>query len=160
MVRAILEGRKTQTRRIAGDRTICPYGGKGDRLWVRENWSVDSSLDSLSPNKLPVGRQVAYRASADLIGKARSAIHMPRILSRITLEITRSRLERIQDISRKDARAEGIEERTGQYRHYLKPDKFGPSPIHSFQTLWEKIHGIESWMKNPLVWVVKFEALK
>ncbi len=78
----------------------------------------------------------------------------------LTLEITRTRLERIQDITAEDARAQGIEQRDGLYRHYLKPDKFGPDPIHSFQTLWERNYGPSSWVANPMVWVVEFQVIR
>lgn len=133
MIRAILEGRKTQTRRIVkrpsnvsddaipeplldgnmfwklpdynvGNSQKCPYGEVGDRLWVRETW-----LQS------PVSNQYWYRAdkgeedfAAIYNYRWKPSIHMPRAASRITIEIVGIRLERLQDISEQDAIAEGI----------------------------------------------------
>lgn len=87
--------------------------------------------------------------------------------SRIFLKITDVRVERLQEISQADAIAEGIKSfrpvpgdgpAETQYYHYLK-DKWGPSPIHSFKTLWQKINGEESWNKNPWVWALSFKRI-
>jgi hypothetical protein len=96
----------------------------------------------------------------------RLARFMPKEYSRIFLEVTGVRIERLQDISEADAIAEGIASTTHlrgpfagtHYYHYLK-DKWGPSPIHSFQTLWQKINGQESWEENPWVWVISFKRI-
>lgn len=141
MVRAILDGRKTQTRRIAkvnGEgckdgfitplagfvpRSIenhisyCPYGKPGDRLWVRETWSK---------SKQPyLSGHIFYRADGETNGKQfalsyvereskwRPSIHMPRSASRILLEVANVRVERLKDISDEDAIAEGIEQEPG-----------------------------------------------
>jgi len=163
MVRAILEGRKTQTRRVVkpqpahipGIGTVlnidtitgraCPYGNPGDRLWVREAWAHRRwMLGDASPNPTTV-----YRADGeDLKGCARwrPSIHMPRWASRIALEVVSVRVERLQDISEEDAKAEGIDWVIG-YR----------SRIPLFSALWERINGLGSWNANHWVWVVEFK---
>ncbi|AOV00397.1 hypothetical protein [Delftia tsuruhatensis] len=166
----------------------CPYGQPGDRLWVREAFRFPASLDHLSPSvcgdkALDAGYRTPWAPTqfeADgsrtgewrgfdtppektRPGKLRPGIHMPRWASRISLEITALRAERLQDISDADARAEGIEGMAGDpecgYRNYL--DQSGKdwtlSPRESFQSLWESINGPASWAKNPWVWVVEFE---
>jgi hypothetical protein len=172
MVRAILAGTKTQTRRIAkgvhivhahtsealtrldsaGPRISCPYGQPGDRLWVRECWARDDEDGALM-----------YRADLGLGGSAddwernrldgvprfrwRPSIHMPRAASRITLEVTGVRVERLQAISIEDAKAEGV-----TFNPLLHTD-----PRESFIHLWTSINGAESWAANPWVWVVEFQ---
>lgn len=137
MVRAILDGTKTQTRRVVKPqpsffgsmgnpntpfKTLdaglhcqirCPYGQPGDRLWVREaHWWFKDEHDPVTgyyPPKLTAD-DVEYRADGDDRRKVwRPSIHMPRWASRITLEITGVRVERLQDISEADAKAEGCE---------------------------------------------------
>jgi hypothetical protein len=144
MVRAILEGRKTQTRRVVkfkpqelvdtgyerelkvwmtdeyGDHHIkpCPYGQPGDRLWVRETWGVAPPVELSVIEKMRAD-WVIYRADGGLFDRQqrwRPSIHMPRWASRITLEIMNVRVERLQGISEEDAKAEGITE--------LAPDMF------------------------------------
>jgi hypothetical protein len=173
MVRAILEGRKTQTRRVvnididpkvgrfleadpsgfwgfANDDHFpiqcihCPYGIKGDRLWVRETWTPVSTYEPSA--------ETGALYKADFIGSEdfvdwrwKPSIHMPRWASRITLEITGLRVERLQEISEADAIAEGIQHRTMN------------NPIVEFQWLWESISGPGSWAMNPWVWVLEFE---
>jgi hypothetical protein len=164
MVRAILDGRKTQTRRIAKPRHCnhgsegqrCPYGQPGDRLWVRETWSMDAGAVSEDAES---DWHICYKADLSvtqalctdaeclrLYDSQRSAwrpsIHMPRWASRITLEITDVRVERLQVISLDDAKAEGVET-TDQYAE-----------------LWCKINGAESWNANPWVWVVAFKRVE
>lgn len=151
MVRAILEGRKTQTRRVVKPQpahcadlpmgkdltfaSACPYGQPGDRLWVRETWAVGTLFDYVRPSLLPKPDcesklAVDYAANPRRIwhsedqGRWRPSIHMPRWASRITLEITSVRVERLQDISHKDAIAEGLEfctlDQTIGYKHYTE----------------------------------------
>ena len=155
MVRAILSGAKTQTRRIIKPQPIdsaddpigaytvdggrswrCPHGRPGDRLWVREAF---------------------IHEPADYCWKP--SIHMPRWASRITLEITDVRVERLQDISEADAVAEGCE----PIRPELVQDgmivRQGRSAVEEFRLVWEQIHGGGSWEKNPWVWVIKFKKL-
>lgn len=191
MVRALLAGTKTQTRRAAkvestlGIDSIlaprragghaatyllpdqaaeaaacCPYGQPGDRLWVRETFGHFERNENFKP-----GCEVFYRADGNCLELEpwRPSIHIPRWACRITLDITAVRIERLQDISDEDARAEGIECMAGDpecgYRNYL--DKTGQdwalSPRESFRSLWESINGPASWAKNPWVWVVEFE---
>jgi hypothetical protein len=120
----------------------CPYGKLGEMLWVRETWLDD-----------PFG-EIHYRATGpDLYdpveGKVcrwKPSIHMPRAASRITLEITGVRVERLQKISDVDAHAEGCETPATAARSH-------------FRNLWELINGPGSWDKNPYVWVVEFKRI-
>lgn len=180
MVRAILDGRKTQTRRAVkesdefglhrleqcingrarwhaiGDTMDfshiqdCPYGRPGDLLWVRETFTAFDK-----------GR-CHYRAdfARDPIGERdhgitwTPSIHMPRWASRLTLEITDVRVERLQDISEDDLLVEGI----APYRDGWTNGMLGPfnSPALAFVDLWESTGG--DWNDNPWVWVVEFKA--
>ncbi|HEC8802658.1 TPA: hypothetical protein ACTADG_004307 [Salmonella enterica subsp. enterica serovar Havana] len=200
MVRAILDGRKTQTRRpIKWKQTrftemaerddgslwpwaedcerggdiwfACPYGEIGDRIWVRETWQViHDHIDESS--------HVEYRTYAQSIPKEkdrywhtvyaehfgdesredrgfpwRPAIHMPRWASRITLEITDVRVERLRDLSEEDAKSEGIIPSAGgvlpgwEYRI-------------NFRDLWMDIYGADNWEANPWVWVIEFKRVE
>jgi hypothetical protein len=181
MVRAIIAGTKTQTRRVVkpqphverrfiedglaitkGDTTtsihtplvasLCPYGQPSDRLWVREAWGL-----AFGSPVIPHPDAVIYRAdegNADWDGRWRPSIHMPRWASRITLEIVSVRVERLQDISEADAKAEGtpkpIQISDDDPRTYR--DAFGD--------LWELINGDGSWDANPWVWVVEFKRVQ
>ncbi len=130
MVRALLDGSKTQTRRVfkaknggvwphkndlPGMHQImrnCPYGHRigGDRLYVRETWAAPHAYDHLPPRLIPKDARIHYAATEDRGGLLwRPSIHMPRWASRITLEIAGVRVERLEDISEADAIAEGIE---------------------------------------------------
>jgi hypothetical protein len=184
MVRAILDGRKTQTRRrvkfewcqsaddlmrqAAFDPAYkCPHGVVGDRLWVRETWAMEGT-DGTSP--LPL----QYRADRDdwlACAKWRPSIHMPRWASRITLEITAVRVERLQDITEEDAQKEGVE--SVLYREERFWRAYGHNPLpgggeltatrdakRSFQTLWSSINGPDSWASNPWVWVIEFRRVQ
>lgn len=130
MVRALLAGTKTQTRRLvkpqpwilAGELLCwkddaltqeemaqrCPYGQPGDRLWVREAWKAHTTFDHLPPRDIPHSH-VWYMADDGYKAESRyrQGMFMPRWASRITLEITAVRVEKLQDISADDARAEG-----------------------------------------------------
>lgn len=177
MVRAILEGRKTQTRRIVKNvyrnncvtikkptkkrcgiekhvldaSDLCPYGQRGDRLWVRETFAY-TGID---------GKVIFYRATDSGSLNWRPSIHMPRRASRITLKITDVRVERLQDISGQDCAAEGV-----QFRGIDD----GPSIERGvgmwketkacYRQLWESINGVGSWDMNPWVWVISFEKVK
>ena len=197
MVQAILQGRKTMTRRVVkpqptsiidarkspnvafalsaefevnGSRTIiCPYGQIGDRLWVRETWQHTDCLN-INPEDESYG--YIYKADnqpwEDLdYWRWKPSIHMPRSASRILLEITNVGVERVQDITEDDAIKEGIkkihmaEKTVPVYANYLLEGKLGTTnPIHSFDTLWRKINGNESWNTNPWVWVIEFKVLE
>jgi hypothetical protein len=186
MVRAILEGRKTQTRRIvkpchmvmdhgedaAGQCIdagyipcfpLCPYGHRGDRLWVRETWccvhGVPSSGGVPHPDDF-----VRYRADGgpgeQVITDVRCwhpSIHMPRVYSRILLEIVAVRTERLIDISEADSLAEGVNVHPD---HHGKPRDSIYSPVSAYRDLWESINGPGSWAANPWVWVVEFKRIK
>lgn len=163
-------------------RVPCPYGFPGSRLWVRETCRAEelpSGLDS--PETLgvryladdcfiPIGntpesgdvwldlRYYGKRASPVAPVKTVPAIHMPRWASRITLEITGIRVERLQDISESDALAEGA------YQWWGELDDDAASKINghrnAYRALWESINGPGSWAANPCVWVVEFRRMK
>lgn len=206
MVRAILDGRKTQTRRVVkpsplwvADPSVpfktpdadpkgiiyCPYGKPGDMLWVREAFRFLGSFDGDSPSRVGDRCLIAgyskpwaptqYEADGGrdnwmnvgtapgsiTAGKLRPGIHMPRWACRILLEITGVRVERLNDISRDDAMAEGIVyQHDGGFgladsTHYNFAD-----PRFSYQSLWESINGAGSWDANPWVWVVEFKRVE
>ena len=208
MVRTLLDGSKTQTRRIVkpkvaetinwfggkdggdDDRTLdellgqrieekgvrvwcadypeegselihCPYRQPGDQLWVRETW--------LKTNPFSDGglHTYGYRATdeiefPDAIWKP--SIHMPRAASRITLEITGVRVERLQDINTEDAKAEGAwgpdSSIVGKVASYFGIDILSVNPYLAYRMLWESINGPGSWDANPWVWVVEFKKLE
>lgn len=225
MVRAILEGRKTQTRRVVTTREPlqfiggrgeeddpsnwgwffdapdhhgymvlgrghddrhdhgrisipCPHGDVGDRLWVRETFALLTSHCWDEPGVITKGGgTVAYRASTDeslLVDRWRPSIFMPRWASRLTLEVTEVRLQRLQDISEDDARAEGVDEIVAK----------APTARDAFRLLWDSINGkprpvldddgervldddgrpimdaSRSWASNPWVWAVSFRKIE
>lgn len=192
MVRALLAGTKTQTRRAAtltanahvkepgghrrwhpGDpdaRLACPYGQPGDRLWVRETWAAPHSDDARPPRSIHCDwTQIHYAATEERGGLMwRPSIHMPRWASRITLEITGVRVERLHEISEDDAISEGVERTvTGDgWRRYCDSDMelAGVPPVasarQSYFTLWNQIHGHGTWTENPWVWVVEFKRVE
>ena len=190
MVRALLKSRKTQTRRVVkpqpasgvrpspfsksgledghGRELRCPYGRPGDRLWVRETWARPITLDpgptiyradypACVPSyyeNVPPADEVVWKPS----------IHMPRSACRITLEITGVRVERLQDISEVDAKAEGCEpiDLCDHIRQSCS-DIGCPGPTNyrgGYQSLWESINGPGSWDTNPWVWVIEFKRIK
>jgi len=225
MVRAILDGRKTQTRRVMNPQLksidyevnfvstkvdalpfpdgkvclpggpassgypslaeYCPFGKPGDRLWVRETWYDDLMARSISDGI----EGIYYRADGECCEqipecqcadggkpKWRPSIFMPRWASRLTLEITRVRVERLQDISEEDAKAEGFEpiifdEFDIAEIMFNDPDCqeaevleiLGPGQIPAkadFSLLWDKINGKKHpWASNPWVWVISFKPL-
>jgi len=145
---------------------VCPYGNNGDRLWVREAFDFlpSGGLDepqaceivywatgSHEPRSAPSG----YNPMIYGHEKVRPSIHMPRWASRITLEVTGVRVERLQDISEADAMAEGV--------HYSLLEKIQAGQDrwarHAYKKLWESIHGPGSWDLNPWVWVVEFKGV-
>lgn len=135
----------------------CPYGQPGDRLWVREAFGHFERNDTLKP-----GDTIYYRADGECVELQpwRPSIHMPRWASRITLEVTGVRVEKLQDISEADAIAEGIEAEGDEWRDYLMPHtQCCLTPRSSYRTLWESIHGPGSWDANPFVWVVTFRRI-
>lgn len=173
MVRALLDGCKTQTRRawrdqppagvrvgfVPGESTT-PYGKSGDQLWVREAWAQPTSLD---PG--PTFYRADYPACvpshfenvppADQI-KWKPSIHMFRHQSRIQLEITGVRVERLQDISEADARAEGVFPGSWEYDNGEGTE----TAKESYECLWNSINGTGSWDLNPWVWCISFRRIK
>ncbi|WP_154914040.1 ASCH domain-containing protein [Klebsiella grimontii] len=245
MVRALLDGRKTQTRRIVkgtdgavkfckewninGEEVFvvlgekdhtgmnpvlgaisCPLGAVGDRIYVRETWAILGNEDGCCidwEEKLCKAdeRSAAriYRASCEqkpgnyglwsipddadwkphtkdhqYEGAWRPSIHMPRWASRILLEITDVRVERLNAISEEDAQREGVHaevwDQTVVARNYAASDEFFQfwsedmphfvemNQLHqsSFRSLWESIYGEESWQANPWVWVIEFKRVE
>ena len=185
MVRALLDGNKTQTRRVVkmkphhqieerdngtpwpwmydGDRDAdswmaCPYGQPGDRLWVRESFC---KIIGQSGGWIETDYQATYTHGfrlGDSLGLKKRwtpSIHMPRAASRITLEITSVRVERLQDISEADAQAEGVTDDGSLVTDLDGKDRGGT--IAAYATLWEVINGVGSWDDNPWVWVVSFK---
>lgn len=172
MVRPIRAGTKTQTRRIcrlqadadhreggamwthAQQLDRCPYGRPGDRLWVREShWFAKDEHDPVTGYFPPpkTVEDVIYRADGEVPGKVwRPSIHMPRWACRIVLEVTDLRIERLQDISEADARAEG---------YVLGAPPCSDDPRGWYRHLWESINGAGSWARNPWVWAVSFRLL-
>ncbi len=149
-------------------KVCCPYGNPGDRQWVQEAWRVSSAHDDLPPSQIPKGTTVEYLADGlgMLDGKTRPSFHMPRWASRITLEVTGVRVQRLQEISSADAQAEGIAElplQAGQPGAWsADPTQLalhGRSPIDAFQRLWESIYGRSSWLDNPFVWTISFQLI-
>lgn len=179
MIRAILNGSKTQTRRImkrpalnylnngmsiadfilmCEGSQVCKFGKVRDHLWVRETWQTHCDLDGISPSNLPVNSAIQYPATYDgWVSKRRPSIHMPRLVSRITLEITGVRVERLQDISEGDALAEGVNE--WARGACAKDNPYGFGPIEYFELLWSQINGRQSWYANPFVWVIEFKRI-
>ncbi|MFC5372964.1 hypothetical protein ACFPIF_10390 [Brevundimonas faecalis] len=220
MVRALLDGRKTQTRRVVkpmpkwaerfpickpegmtaghqiwwwdgelefvGVAQDCPYGQPGDRLWVREAWApvpatayrhsegVQQVINPDDPDMAAI-----FAAGWDRnIPKWKPSIHMPRWASRILLEITDVRVERLQDISEADAAAEGLMTWQGQDcdgdprldgRLYDFTAWGWEPPRHesdgwmtayaAYRDLWNHINGASAWAANPWVWAVSFRVV-
>jgi hypothetical protein len=197
MVRAILDGRKTQTRRVVkpqppADHPFpqpcvndgyywndskddhddvsfwptystclpCPYGKPGDRLWVREAWAVVPHVTDNGPKHRAKGDGTGVTWQADWNAnpsgfKWKPSIHMPRWASRITLEITSVRVERLGDISEADAISEGV-----LIDGIGNPG--GPMRVsqRAFKIFWQAINGPESWAQNPWVWVIEFQKVE
>lgn len=197
MVRAILDGRKTQTRRPVKPQPVkygddgawihpatesepqwaahlgdaikwaCPFGQVGDRLWVRETWAHDapsleecrSRFEDFFPSSLPYGPY--FRADSVHEGTGlrwRPSIHMPRWACRIVLEITDVRVERVQEISKDDAVAEGCDESKSEQ---AKTCGYFLKPTPKFITVWNSCYSARGlgWNENPLVWVIDFKRV-
>ena len=218
MVRAILDGRKTQTRRVIKpqppegyfnspiqcieyNRTevdrwgeeipgklvfgfaneeqgwVCPYGQPGDRLWVRETWRAEEMLADQVGQPMPdhhFEAKLVYSADGAIRHVAthcenyrlwmhegpkrlRPSIHMPRWASRVTLEITDVRVQRLLEITEDDAKAEGVTESDALFAD----DDYRPTYVPEFQRLWDSINEKRgfSWESNPWVWVVEFRRV-
>lgn len=161
----------------------CPFGAPGFHLWVREEWKTGDWLDDAKPSQLllrhpnpPIkylsdGRETGNFSDRTVLGRYRPPMFMPRWASRLTLEITDIRVERLNDICEEDAEAEGIERNVGNepwqpedgwlkypYERYME-DFPAFTPRESFQTLWESISGEGSWALNPWVWAITFKRV-
>lgn len=186
MVRAILAGRKTMTRRIVKPQPefyrssapgmedcsyyewggkhgvsddfedISPYGKPGDRLWVRETFAEGEGL-------IYRADWVGQGLDPDMLkGQWRPSIYMPRRASRITLGITGVRCERLNEISEWDARREGaylFPAPGGGYRFAPGEEEYDTAR-QAFRNLWGTINGPGSWESNPWVWVVAFRRIE
>lgn len=201
MVRAILDGRKTQTRRVmnvqpesnqfgllhitsstkrsdigkyhwaesnaTGNHVrsklfSCPFGAVGDRIWIRESFFPAPLEMQYTPPRKTMWN-IAYRDGVQMEKLAPAeynpliynyerwtpSIHMPRWASRILLEITNVRIERLRSMSQDDARAEGVIAASGPMEAGL-----------AFRELWDSIYGEESWKANPWVWVIEFKRVE
>lgn len=155
----------------------CPYGQPGDRLYVREAWRTDVSLDFMSGTAMAEAAidagyakpwaPIQYEADQSrrdwnrvfgvlpsTPGRYRHARFMPRWASRTTLEITGVRIERLQDISEADCRAEGCAGGHGSIPGYA----YNATPSEHFQYIWQSVGG--DWAANPWVWVIEFKRIK
>ena len=225
MVRAILEGRKTMTRRVAkpqpkmvtgsGKRVYesadfkkswedisgtgegsgysdCPYGKPGNRLVVKETFyaygrwikqfSATKNRDEWFFQDMTTLEGKAYKYAdsppenveqkrvENAVGwHKRPSLFMPYYASRITLEITGARVERLQDISEADAIVEGVKsfrpvpgdgDPETLFANYMNKGRFSYRKAYfSFMTLWQSINGPESWNENPFVWVIEFKRI-
>lgn len=178
MVRALLDGRKTQTRRLAtSPLRRCEVG---DRLYVRESFihgkAVGGYAPGVDPDREPDGPTVDTIYRADDGPNERSAgpwtpsIHMPRLASRLTLIVQAVRVEKLQAIGESDAQSEGLirEPHWWHDPEYPLPDvAWRPSPdsrhryssaVDAYQDLWESLHGVDSWAANPDVLVLTFRV--
>ena len=191
MVQAILSDTKTQTRRLLKPQPTNgvvpkPKFNVGDVLWVREAWRPDPSCDDAAwdehhcsyyewsgcgskvsdiPTLLQKPEYCIYRASFDGHGlNWNPSLFMPRWASRLQLEVTVIRMERLNDITEDDAEAEGMLECVGMFseREYIQIAEQIGSEINDlkpyFVQLWQSIYGPDSWSENPWVWVIEFKV--
>ncbi|HBT4761246.1 TPA: hypothetical protein MB328_002842 [Klebsiella pneumoniae] len=208
MVRALLDGRKTQTRRIVkgtdsavkfckewninGEEVFvvlgekdhtgmnpvlgaisCPFGAVGNRIWVREAFRVHSRATDVATLVYKASErnswtEQTHRVPVAVCNKPATpekwtpSLHMPRWASRILLEITDVRVERLNAINEHDALAEGVAKLRGGFWKHYQPGwtQHQLSARGSFVTLWKSIYGDESWNSNPWVWVIKFKRIE
>ena len=139
----------------------CPYGVPGDTLRVKEGWSVPAMFDALKPSEIDprAAGTVRYEADGHRAGRYRSARFMPRWASRITLEVTGVRVERLQEITEEDAVAEGV---FNDRRILEGIDLGGWTARERFQRMWNDLNTKRgySWESNPWVWVVGFKRME
>lgn len=164
MVRALLAGTKTQTRRLATSplRRV----EVGDRLYAREHWRVSSAQDKIAPRDLP--HELTIEFIADGVGyfdgKHRQGMHMPRWASRLTLIVEGVKIEPLQAITEADAIAEGvtpIQFSTGPnfYSHDVEYGSLNyPTATRTYQSLWDHLHGEGAWAANPDVMALTFRV--
>ncbi len=212
MVGAVLDGRKTQTRRIiqspaknmqaSGHKVIeyrepgdkwygehvfsmrnqsgtwcdytkeqfpakCPFGAVGDRLWVRETFRVHSRATDVATLVYKASEQQSWTQQTHrvpiekcnkpaVVDTWTPSIHMPRWASRITLEITGVRVERLNSMTEKDALAEGCLGGHDSIPGY----QYSATPHEHFHHVWQSIYGADSWQANPWVWVIEFKRVE
>ncbi|HAK9340445.1 MULTISPECIES: hypothetical protein [Escherichia] len=176
MVRAILGGNKTQTRRIVEEKFYgravaaellakhCPYGKPGDRIWVRETYRVHGKATDVATLVYRASvrnswTEQTHRVPVEVCNKPVSekwtpSIHMPRWASRILLEITDVRVERLHDMSEADAKAEGATPATYKITPSEAVYRVG------FGDIWRSIYGQDNWLSNPWVWVIEFKRIQ
>lgn len=173
MVHAILDGRKTQTRKIVKPQhpkefhcVKCPYGKVGDLLWVREAWNYGNLVKPVIEDDFIYRSERNEHAGPKWSGRWRPSIHMPKEAARIWLKVTKVRLDLLHGINENDAIAEGVDNvglKLGGYqqlwRDYTNEVGCWTNPIVSFMSLWLSINGKGSWDANPWVWVVEFEVI-
>lgn len=168
MIRALLDGTKTQTRRIVkgealrrlddgftpafvvdpGNAALCPYGVAGDLLWARETWASDGNG----------GFRYYATDTVHELRRKRVSIHMPRAANRLTLRMVDVRVERLHDLSEADAQAEGASPCENGWWFDNSPELAGCDARGAYYCLWEKINGPGSWAANPWVWVLDFNG--
>uniref|UniRef100_A0A6M3LFQ3 ASCH domain-containing protein n=1 Tax=viral metagenome TaxID=1070528 RepID=A0A6M3LFQ3_9ZZZZ len=192
MVKAILDGRKTMTRRVIKPQPtktgyvqicledgrvswpylytparvgfkekemLCPYGQVGDRLWVRETFYIQEWLGKPLSELQPLHYKADGNTDSLEDYAAKPSIHMPRWASRITLEITEVRVERVQEITTKDAVNEGCPKGATIDLH---DNLQAPAVIHWFANLWDSLNAKRGygWDISPWVWVISFKPKK
>jgi hypothetical protein len=137
----------------------CPYGGPGDRLWVKEAIRWSSTIGAREYSVFAADGRTHTAADAwPWQRKVLPGMFMPRGLSRISLDITGIRVERLHAITEDDARAEGVERYDDDGVTYYGPLNRGHAcAAVAFERLWHEINGAESWKANPFVWVVSFK---
>lgn len=202
MVRALLDGRKTQTRRVLKpqpqivdelaseeqesleiENRLFGEEGRwivlakplpdevGDLRWVREPWRTRLDFDALPPREIPIGSVIQYDATGPtfdegLSGRSRPGMFLPRWASRLTLRVTGVKVERLQDISEEDAKAEGVYcgKASGRFADNYATMAVGGIWFASargwYADLWDRINGPDAWAGNPWVGAVTFETIK
>ena len=201
MVRAILDGTKTMTRRTWGLEKInkdpdnwiwlegssmvnqgrftfyndkedsilvikCPYGGVGDFLVIKETWASENRYNHLKPSEIPDTAKIFYLASESYdpfkMGIIRPSIFMPYKFSRGKFEITKVRVERLQEITEEDAIAEGIKVVDNTSEKIYSPPNYPDIHRDIFIGLWDSLNAKRGygWETNPFVWVLSFKERK
>ncbi|WP_415913982.1 hypothetical protein [Pseudomonas aeruginosa] len=189
MVRAILEGRKTVTRRVVKPqpdflgsmvdpntpfktldaglhaRITCPHGQPGDRLWVREAWAADAQVDAIAPRDLSQGEPIWYPADFSVRQTGCSMISKgrgrPLSICRVGPPASCWRSPPLQDISEEQALAEGVHGEPCDHARQACSDIgcWGDTAKGAFGFLWEQLNGAGAWQANPWVWVVEFKRV-
>jgi hypothetical protein len=149
---------------------LCPYGKPGDRLWVRETWATRLDRDDTRPIDLIPGRDSVYfwadpqtcnTGCGGAAGKRRPSIFMPRWACRNVYEITEVRVQRVNEISEEDARAEGFSADPISGKVNGKPAKIAfYDPIRWYAALWDAINGDRApWASRPWAWAITYKPV-